>query len=326
MTRILTGIQSTGIPHLGNLLGAIQPAIATAKKTQQQAYFFIADLHALTTQQDPKKIKTYTYATAAAWLACGLDPNQHILYRQSHIPEVCELTWYLACFTNYTTLTKAHAFKDKAANLFKVSAGLFTYPILMAADILLYQATHIPVGKDQKQHIEIARDIAQTLNRQYGNLFTIPQAQIQEKIATIPGIDGRKMSKSYQNTINIFAPEAQLKKNIMQIVTQSTPLEAPKDPNNCPIFNLYQHIAPPNDIQTMKNHYLSGGYGYYAAKKELFTTILHRFKAERKAFDHYMQTPEKLEEILRQGEIKARVTAIKTLTSIRQKMGYRSNS
>lgn len=321
MQRILTGIQSTGIPHLGNLLGSIHPALALAKKNPQPAFFFIADLHTLTTQHDPQKIKHFTYATTAAWLAAGFDTQKDHLYRQSHIPQVCELTWYLTCFTPYPMLSNAHAFKDKAKQLSHVTAGLFTYPILMAADILLYHATHIPVGKDQQQHIEITRDIARTFNHQYGSLLTIPQAHIKEDVAIIPGTDGRKMSKSYHNTINIFDPEPLLAKTIMQIKTDSTPLNQPKNPDTCPLFNLFQLLATPTDTQQMRTNYLTPGYGYQAAKKELLHLILTTFSEQRKTFTHYMQAPHLLEKILQASEANVTPIAMQTLSTLRKAIG-----
>lgn len=321
MKKILTGIQSTGIPHLGNLLGCIRPSLALAKKSPNPAFFFIADLHSLTTQKDPEKIKHFTYATVAAWIAAGFDTKKDFLYRQSQIPQVCELSWYLNCFTPYPMLSNAHAFKDKASQLNNVTAGLFTYPVLMAADILLYHATHIPVGKDQQQHIEITRDIARSLNNQYGPLLTIPEAYIQQTIATIPGTDGRKMSKSYHNTINIFAPTPALTKTIMQIQTDSTPLKEPKNTENCPVFNLFQLLATPEDIAQMRTNYATPGYGYQSAKKELLQLILSSFSEQRKTFEHYMQAPHLLDKILEASEAKVAPIANKTIATLRKAIG-----
>ena len=318
--RILTGIQSSGIPHLGNLLGAIMPAIAHAKKTPQPALFFIANLHTLTSQQDPKKLLQHTQSTAAAWLACGLNTKKDLLYRQSMIPEVCELAWYLSCLTPYPMLANAHAFKTKAQNLVHINAGLFTYPVLMAADILLYQATHVPVGKDQQQHLEIARNIARSFNNTYTPILTVPQALIQEKIATIPGVDGRKMSKSYKNTVNIFATTQEITKAIMRIKTDNTPLGEPKNPDKCIVFQLFQTVASPSDTQTMRQHYLAGGYGYHHAKKELIQRILSTFSEQRQAFHHYAQSPETMH-LLQASEQKARTIAQQTLRQIRATIG-----
>ena len=325
MQQILTGIQSSGIPHLGNLLGAIIPAIQATKTTQQPALFFIADLHTLTSHPNPNTIQHYTYATTAAWLACGLDPNQHILYRQSQIPEVCELTWYLSCLTPYPMLANAHAFKSKAQYLASVNAGLFTYPILMAADILLYHATHIPVGKDQQQHLEIARDIAKAFNQKYQQpFFTPPKAIINPDVGIIPGTDGEKMSKSKQNTIHIFDTDSQLHKSILQIKTDSTPLHLPKNPDTCAVFNIYKRLAQPKDVEALQQRYMQPGYAYKTAKELLFNHITTKFKKEREIFHHYIHTPTLLEKILQQGEQKARKVAQNTLRQVRALVGIHS--
>lgn len=322
MTRILTGIQSTGRPHLGNLLGAMLPAIQLAKDPAHEALFFIADLHTLTTIKDSEERKANMHATAAAWLACGLDTQQVIFYRQSQVPEVCELTWYLNCLTPYPMLANSHAFKDKASRLADVSAGLFTYPVLMAADILLYQAEIVPVGQDQVQHLEIARDIAARFNHQYGETFVLPRAQVKENIHTIPGTDGQKMSKSYGNTIDPFLPEKALKKVVMGIQTDSTPLEQPKDPDQCNVFNLYSLLADKTQIIALRQQYEAGGYGYGQAKKELFELILEQFAEERERFERYMQDVTAIEKALAQGEEKAKHLAIQTLEKARSSLGY----
>ncbi len=322
MARILTGIQSTGRPHLGNILGAIMPAIVLSKSVKHQGFFFIADLHTLTTIKNPQKKMHYVNATAAAWLALGLDADKNIFFRQSQIPEVCELAWYLNCFTPYPMLANAHAFKDKANHLSDVNAGLFTYPILMTADMVLYDAEWIPVGKDQLQHVEMARDIAQSLNQQYGEILQVPQAKINDTLKIIPGIDGKKMSKSYHNTIDIFLPEQSLKKNIMGIVTNSTPFEKPKNPAACHVFKLYSLLADQNQTATLRKKYLAGNYGYGDAKKELFSLIMDQFARARKLFDHYMNNLPALHTTLAQGEGKARNVAIKTLARVREKLGY----
>ncbi|MEO1219512.1 MAG: tryptophan--tRNA ligase [Bacteroidota bacterium] len=321
---ILTGIQSTGTPHLGNLLGAMLPTIHLAHThPQNQIFCFIADLHALTTIKDPEKRKTYIYTIAAAWLALGLDkqPNA-LLCRQSHIPAVTELAWYLSCLTPYARLTNAHAFKDKTQQGLPVSGGLFTYPILMAADVLLYQAGQVPVGKDQLQHLELTRDVAQTFNQQYGNTFVIPEAYIHRDVPTVLGIDGRKMSKSYQNTIDVFLPEAQLYQDIMRIQTDSTPLAAPKDPETCTVFALYRLVADAHQVEAMRAQYLAGGYGYAAAKKTLAAAILERFASARERFANYMSDFPALEQRLLEGEEKARAVATETLQDVRTKLGY----
>jgi tryptophanyl-tRNA synthetase len=322
MERILTGIQCTGQPHLGNILGAMQPTIKLAQETSYETLVFLADLHTLTTLKDPIQRKQAVYVTAAAWLALGLDPEQVILYRQSKIPAVCEMTWYLSCFTPYPMLANAHAFKDKAANLAIVSGGLFTYPILMAADILLYKASMVPVGKDQLQHLEITRDIAHTFNRQYGPTFTIPQAKIAADIAVVPGIDGRKMSKSYQNAINIFLPEKQLRKVIMAIQTDSIPLAAPKDPDQCIVFKLYSLLAEPDQLASMRSKYLAGGYGYGEAKYALFELILAKFALARQDFARYIDDSNTLEQLLSIGETRAQTIAMNTIQQVRNKLGY----
>ena len=322
MQRFLTGIQSTGTPHLGNLLGAMRPALQLAQNSAHEKLFFIADLHALTTIKAPDQRREYTYATAAAWLACGLAPNETIFYRQSQIPAVCELAWYLSCFTPYPMLANAHAFKDKAAHLANVSAGLFTYPVLMAADILLYEATLVPVGKDQCQHLEMARDMVASFNHHYGDTFILPKAHIDEQACTIPGTDGRKMSKSYRNTIDPFLPEKALRKTIMAIPTSSTPLATPKDPAQCNVFQLYSTLAPRAQVATMRQKYLAGGYGYGQAKKELLGLILTQLAPERQQFLHYMQNTPLLEQYLAAGESQARAIAAQTLQKVRTKLGY----
>lgn len=322
MPRILTGIQSSGRPHLGNLLGAIMPAIALAEQSGESAFFFIADLHSLTTIKDAHLRKENVYAVAAAWLACGLDTEKHVFYRQSQIPEVCELAWYLACFTPYPMLANAHSFKDKADRLADVNAGLFTYPVLMAADIVLYDAHIVPVGKDQKQHLEITRDIATSFNQRYGEVFVIPEASINEQVMTIPGIDGQKMSKSYNNYIDVFLPEKELLKVCKKIVTDATPLEQPKNPDACNVFKLYQLVASSEQVADMRQKYLNGGYGYGHAKQALFEVLWEKFKQPREVFQYYMSHPEKLEEKLKIGEEKARAVAKNVLARVREKLGY----
>lgn len=322
MARILTGIQSSGRPHLGNLLGAIIPAIQLSRQPGNESLFFIADLHSLTTIKDAETRINNVRAVAAAWLAFGFDIEKNLLYRQSRIPEVCELTWYLNCYAPYPMLANAHSFKDKADKLSDVNAGLFTYPVLMTADIVLYDAEFVPVGKDQRQHLEIARDIATTFNNQYGDTFVVPEARIEEQVMTIPGTDGQKMSKSYGNTIDIFLPDKELRKQVLSIVTDSTPLEAPKNPDTDNVFALYSLLASPEDKETMRKNYLGGNYGYGHAKQALYELILNKFKTEREAFNHYLSNPDELERKLELGEEKARVMAQKTLERVRRKLGY----
>jgi len=322
MARILTGIQCTGRPHLGNVLGAMLPAIGLAQDPTNEALLFLADLHTLTTIKDPHERREYVYATAAAWLALGLDTDRVVFYRQSQVPAVCELTWYLSCFTPYPMLANAHAFKEKSKQLSAVSAGLFTYPVLMAADILLYQAAIVPVGKDQLQHLEMARDIANSFNHYYGNTFVLPQARIDQALQTIPGTDGQKMSKSYRNTIDIFLPEKQLRKAIMAIQTDSTSIAAPKNPDQCTVFSLYSTLASEEQVATMRTKYLAGGYGYGEAKQALFALILEKFAPARAQFDAYMHDLSAIEQKLATGEAKANALATQTLAQVRNKLGY----
>ena len=322
MSRILTGIQSTGRPHLGNLLGAILPAIELSKNPANDSLYFIADLHSLTTVRDPAVLRANTYAVAAAWLACGFDTGKNLFYRQSDVPQVTELTWYLSCFTPYPMLANAHSFKDKSDKLSDVNAGLFTYPVLMAADILLYDAEIVPVGKDQIQHLEIARDIAKAFNSRYGDTLVEPQARVDAELMTIPGTDGAKMSKSYGNTIDIFLPEKELLRIIKTIISDSTPLEEPKNPNTDVTFRLYSLLATPAERETMRANYLAGGYGYGHAKKELYEVILRRFAVERERFDFYMNNLPELDAALAVGAMRAQEYGAGVLAKVRQKMGY----
>lgn len=323
MARILTGIQSTNIPHLGNILGAILPAIELSRKEKNDSLFFIADLHTLTSVKDASFMKQSTYAVAATWLAFGLDPQKTIFYRQSRVPQVTELTWYLNCFTPFPMLANAHSFKDKSDRLSDVNAGLFTYPVLMAADILLYDANFVPVGKDQIQHIEIAADIAKAFNHKLAKeVLSIPEVLIDNRVMIVPGIDGQKMSKSYNNFINIFLPEKELKKVVMSIVTDSTPLEAPKNPATCNAFRLFELLASAEDTESMRQNYLKGGYGYGHAKTALYELILEKFKEPRKLYDHFMSNTDLLEKELAIGEAKANKMANEKLLEIRRTLGY----
>ena len=322
MARILTGIQSSGIPHLGNLLGAIIPAINMSKKNENESLFFIADLHSLTTLKNAEAVKYNTYATAAAWLAFGFDTNKNIFYRQSDISEVTELMWILNCFTPYPMLANAHSFKDKSHNLSDVNSGLFTYPVLMASDILLYDADIVPVGKDQLQHLEMTRDIAGSFNHLMGETFVIPESKTEENVMIIPGTDGQKMSKSYGNTINIFGDEKTLKKQVMQIVTDSIPLDEPKDPNQCNVFNIYKLVANHEEAKTMENNYRNGNYGYGHAKKELLELILNKFSNERKLYNELMNNTNLIEERLLQGSEKAKKIASSVLARVKIKLGF----
>ncbi len=321
MSRILTGIQATGTPHLGNLLGAIIPAIELSKQSDNESFLFIANMHTLTQIKNADDLRRNTYEIAAAWLACGLDTDKTYFYRQSDIPEVCELSWYLSCFFPYQRLTLAHSFKDKADRLDDVNVGLFTYPILMAADILLYDAEIVPVGKDQLQHLEMARDVGARFNHQMGDVFVLPQAELQESTKYVPGTDGNKMSKSRGNIINIFLPEKQLKKQIMSIETDSTPLEEPKNPDTCKVFTIYSLIATTAETAVLREKYLAGNFGYGHAKTELLNLILERFKKEREIFDYYMNHLDELEAKLQEGAAKTRPIAAETLKRVRESLG-----
>jgi tryptophanyl-tRNA synthetase len=322
MARVLTGIQSSGRQHLGNILGAIRPAIAMSNDPKNEAYLFIADLHSLTTVKDAQVRKDNLLATAAAWLACGLDPEKVVFYAQSDLPECTELTWYLNCFTPYPMLANAHSFKDKSDNLSDVNAGLFDYPVLMASDILLYDAHIVPVGKDQKQHLEITRDLASTFNHRYGETFVVPEASISESVMTIPGTDGRKMSKSYGNVIDVFLPKKQLKKQVMSIVTDSTPLEDPKDPETCHVFAIYKLLATAEQTEALAAQYRGGNFGYGHAKTALLELILEEFGEAREKFDHYMANPDEVAAALKVGAEKARPIAQATLSRVREKLGF----
>ncbi|PMD98854.1 MULTISPECIES: tryptophan--tRNA ligase [Siphonobacter] len=322
MARILTGIQSSGLPHLGNILGAILPSIELSQEPANESFFFIADLHSLTSLKDGEARRQYTYAIAAAWLACGFDTEKNVFFRQSRIPEHTELAWYLECFTPYPMLANAHSFKDKSENLSDVNSGLFVYPVLQAADIVLYDAELVPVGKDQRQHLEMSRDIASSFNHRYGDILVLPEARISEKVMTIPGTDGRKMSKSYNNYINIFLPEKELRKSVMSIVTDSTPLEEPKKTEGDTTFTLYSLLATPEETEQMRQNYAGGNYGYGHAKQALYELILKRFATERERFSYYMQNPEELEKALSMGEEKAKVIAQQTIKRVREVLGF----
>jgi tryptophanyl-tRNA synthetase len=322
MARILTGIQSTGTPHLGNVLGAIRPAIALSRDTTNESFLFIADLHALTQIKEPAVLRENTYAVAAAWLACGLDTDRTVFYRQSDVPEVTELTWYLNCFFPYSRLALAHSFKDKADRLEDVNAGLFSYPMLMAADILLYDAHFVPVGKDQKQHLEMTRDVAERFNHQMGETFVLPEARIDEQVMLVPGTDGEKMSKSRDNLLRIFAPEKVLKKDVMGIVTDSTPMEEPKDPEGNTVFKLFSLVAPADAVADMAAKFRAGGYGYGHAKKELLSALLDGFRNERETFARLMEDRNAIDAELQKGADKARLVARGVLGRVREKLGY----
>jgi tryptophanyl-tRNA synthetase len=322
MAKILTGVQSTGTPHLGNLLGAIIPAIELSNDPKNESFLFIADLHSITQIKDGKTLRENTYSTAAAWLACGLDVNKVVFYRQSDVPQTAELSWYLSCFFPFQRLTLAHSFKDKADRLEDVNAGLFSYPMLMAADILLYDAQFVPVGKDQLQHLEITRDVASRFNHQMGETFVIPEAIIQKESMLIPGTNGGKMSKSANNYINIFLDDKALRKQIMGIETDSTPLEDPKNPETCNAFALYKLLANESQIETMTTNYLGGNYGYGHAKQALFELILERFKTEREKYNYYINHLTEVDALLKTGAEKASLVANGVLGRVREKLGF----
>ena len=322
MARILTGIQSTGTPHLGNILGAILPAISMSTNPDNDSFLFIADMHSLTQIKGGDLLKANTFSTAATWLAFGLDVEKTVFYRQSDIPQVTELAWYLSCFFPFQRLTLAHSFKDKEDRLQDVNAGLFNYPMLMAADILLYDADIVPVGKDQLQHLEITRDVASRFHSQLGETFVLPQAKVSKNTMYIPGTDGEKMSKSKNNTINIFLSEKKLRKQIMGIETDSKPLEFPKDPDTCNVFALYKLMASEEQIANMHSNYLGGNYGYGHAKQALYELLLERFKEERERYNYFMNNLDEIEKILAFGAKKASRVAETVLGKVRAKIGY----
>jgi len=322
MSRILTGVQSTGTPHLGNILGAIIPAIEMSKDSKNESFLFIADMHSLTQIKDGKTLKENTYSTAATWLAFGLDIDKTVFYRQSDIPQVTELSWYLSCFFPYTRLTLAHSFKDKADRLTDVNTGLFTYPMLMAADILLYDANIVPVGKDQKQHLEFTRDVASRFHAKLGETFVIPEEKIEEHTMLVPGIDGEKMSKSKGNIIDIFLNDKKLRKQIMKIQTDSTPLEEPKNPETCNLFALYKLLATEEQVEALRKKYLAGNYGYGHAKQEFFELLITKFAKERELYQYYMNNLEEIDKLLFLGAEKATKTANEVLKRVRTKLGY----
>jgi len=322
MAKILTGIQSTGTPHLGNLLGAILPAIALSEKAENESFLFIADLHSITQIKNGDELRNNTYSTAAVWLACGLDVSKVSFYRQSDVPQTAELSWYLSCFFPFQRLTLAHSFKDKADRLEDVNAGLFSYPMLMAADILLYDANFVPVGKDQLQHIEITRDVASRFNHQMGETFVIPEAKIQKDTMYVPGTDGQKMSKSRGNIINIFLDDKVLRKQIMAIESDSTPLEAPKNPDTCNTFGIYKLLANEHQIESMRQNYLGGNYGYGHAKQALFELVCENFKVEREKYNYYINHLSEVDELLKQGATKASKIADGVLGRVREKLGF----
>ena len=321
MSRILTGIQSTGTPHLGNILGAIIPAIELSKKNNE-SFLFIADLHSLTQIKDAKELKENTYSTAATWLAFGLNPQKTIFYKQSDIPVTTELAWILSSYFPYQRLTLAHSFKDKSNDLKNVNAALFTYPMLMAADILLYDANYVPVGKDQIQHLEITRNVASKFNNLHGKTLILPEAIIDDNTKLIIGTDGQKMSKSKNNIINIFLSDKQLKKQIMSIKTDSLPVESVKNPNTCNVFKLYSLIANDNQVKKIKEKYENGGYGYGEAKNQLFELILETYAKQRDTYYYLMDNKTEIDQILEEGSIRAKKIADEVIKRVKSKLGF----
>ena len=322
MARILTGVQSTGTPHLGNLLGAIFPAIEMSDDESNESFLFIADMHSLTQIKDAETLRSNTYSTAATWLACGLNIDKTVFYRQSDVPQVTELTWYLSCFFPYQRLTLAHSFKDKADRLEDVNSGLFNYPMLMAADILLYDADIVPVGKDQQQHLEFTRDVAARFHAKMGDTFVMPEIKLQDGTMYVPGTDGGKMSKSQNNIINLFLPDKQLRKQIMKIQTDSTPLEESKDWSTCNLFAIYKLVANDAQIIEMKANYENGGYGYGHAKQALFDLLIDKYAEVRDRYNYYMNNLGEIDKALEIGASKAKIVADEVLSRVRAKTGY----
>ena len=317
--RVLTGIKPTGMPHIGNLLGMYRPALAM--QDHAEGYFFVASYHALTTMRDPDRLRAQTLDVAANWLALGLDPTRSVIWAQHDVPEVCELAWILSCITSKGMMDKAHAFKDAVAKGREVNIGLYTYPILMAADILAFDSHVVPVGKDQKQHVEMARDMAQRFNHLFGDTLVIPEPKIREDMATVPGLDGQKMSKSYNNTIEIFLPPKKLRKKIMSIVTDSKGVDDPKDPDACNVFRLYKLFATAEQQAELASQYRAGGLGYGHAKQALFEVVDAQIDASRDRYNHLKANPDEIRAVLEDGANRARITARSTLDRVRSASG-----
>jgi tryptophanyl-tRNA synthetase len=322
MAKILTGIQSTGTPHLGNILGAIIPAIDMANSSNEESYLFIANMHSLTQIKDINILNENTFSTAATWLSFGLDPKKSCFFRQSDVPEVTELAWYLSCFFPYQRLKLAHSFKDKADNLKDVNSGLFSYPMLMSADILIYDANIVPVGKDQLQHLEMTRDVATRFNNLMGDTFVIPEAKIQDETKYIIGTDGEKMSKSKSNIIDIFQDDKKLRKQIMKIQTQSLSVEEPKDPDQCNVFKLFKIIGSDEETEKLRARYTNGGMGYGEAKELLYNQTLNRFSKNRELFFELTANRDRVEQLLLEGALKARKQAQNVLKRVRARVGF----
>lgn len=319
MQIALTGIKPSGHPHLGNYFGMLRPALGLTR--DYRAFYFIADYHALTTLHDGRQLRELTDEVAATWLALGLDPETTLLYRQSDVPQVMELSWILSCFTAKGWLDRAHAYKDALAQEREATAGLYTYPVLMAADILAFGTNVVPVGRDQKQHVEICRDIALRFNHVYGELLVPPEPLIREEVQTIPGIDGRKMSKSYGNTIPLFAPAAALRKRIFQIQTDSTPVEAPKDADQAPVFQLYRLLASPQEAAALRQRLSAGGTGWGEVKDQLWQAAERALSEPRARYQEWMADRPRLHRVLAEGGARARAVAEERMTRVRQAVG-----
>lgn len=319
--RILTGIQPSGTPHIGNYFGAMRQIVASQEKGE--TFIFLADYHSLTTSQEPEQLRRNVQELALNYLACGVDPQKAILFRQSDVPQVCELCWILNNVTPVGLLERAHSYKDKLAKGFAPNNGLFSYPVLMASDILIYRSDLVPVGKDQKQHLEITRDIAIKFNNRYGEIFTIPEELIPDEVAIVPGIDGQKMSKSYNNTIPIFGKEKEIKKTIMSVVTDCKQLEEPKDPDHCNVVALFKLVATPDELEEMKARYRAGGYGYGHAKLALFDKLWAYFEPMRNRRAELERNLDYVREVLRKGGERARQVAEQTMEEVRAAVGLR---
>lgn len=317
--RALSGIQPTGKTHIGNYFGAIRRHINL--QNQHEGFYFIANYHALTNPRSAEELRTQTRDVALDYLALGLDPNKATLFRQSDIPEVTEMTWFLSTVTPMGLLERCHAYKDKINKGIKPNHGLFAYPVLMASDILIYDADVVPVGSDQKQHVEVTRDLAEKWNNEYDQVLKIPEAHILDEVATIPGTDGQKMSKSYGNTICPFSPEDELKQQVFSIETDSTPIEEPKDPDSCNLYAIFRLFADEEETHEVRSRYVEGGLAYGDLKNRVFERILDHFKDARKKRKKLQQKPDYVEDVLRNGAKEAREIASQTLARVRESAG-----
>ena len=317
--RILSGVQSSGTLHIGNYFGMMRPSLSLQEGND--CFYFIANYHALTQLPDPALLRQRTFDVAVDFLACGLNPDTTVFFRQSDVIEVQELTWILSCLTPVGLLERCHSYKDKLARGMEANHGLFTYPVLMAADILLYNSQLVPVGKDQKQHLEVTRDIAIRFNNRYGDILTVPEAMIQEDVAVIPGLDGQKMSKSYDNTIEIFGEGKPIRQKFMKIITDSTPMEEPKNPDTCNVFALYKLMATPEEQAELRQRYLAGNMGYGHAKQALFDKYSEFFAPMRERRKQLLEKPQLVEDVLQDGAARARKVAQQTLQRVRQAVG-----